>query len=152
MYRDEIPLRLPFRFRRRGVSSCLCCRGERRGRILLPDGKIIRGDRQPAKREHISARFGHSSDLRPRDFIDDQLAFPFAFRAIKAQAGSAGKSSYRFGLLGIIVNGCSISCGLSRKCPAYRRPFGDASKLSKLLIQLRPSVAAALNTGAKRRR
>jgi hypothetical protein len=36
--------------------------------------------------------------LRPSDFIDDQLAFPFAFRRIKAQAGSAGKSSYGLGL------------------------------------------------------
>jgi len=50
--------------------------GERRGRIFLQDRKIVRGDCQPAKFEHVSARCGYSSDLCPGDLID-QVTFSF---------------------------------------------------------------------------
>ena len=37
--------------------------------------------------------------------------------------------------IGIIINGCSISCRSSRNCFAYTATIGDACKLSILLIR-----------------
>jgi hypothetical protein len=52
-------------------------RDERKRRVwkLLPDREIFRRDSEPPKLEHISTRFGHSSDLCPGDLIDGQ-SFP----------------------------------------------------------------------------
>jgi hypothetical protein len=43
--------------------------GEGGAGMLLPDGQIFRGDRQPAKREKVPARFGNSPNLRPIDLV-----------------------------------------------------------------------------------
>jgi hypothetical protein len=75
---DEIPLPLALPFRLQ-VAGSPCLESEHGTRKLLPDGKIIRSNRQPAKFEHVSARFGHQSDLCPGDLIDGQLDFPFTF-------------------------------------------------------------------------
>src|ERR1035437_7218471 len=53
-----------FRRRRRAIER------ERGIRKLLPDGKIFGRNCEPAKFEHVSARFGHSSGLLPSDFTD----------------------------------------------------------------------------------
>jgi hypothetical protein len=63
------------------------CRGpderERCIRVLLPDDKILRRNPKPAKFEHVSAWFGHQSDLCPGDFIDSQsFAFHVHFRRL----------------------------------------------------------------------
>ena len=44
-------------------------KGEGGAGVLLPDGQIFRGDRQPAKREKVPARFGNSPNLRPIDLV-----------------------------------------------------------------------------------
>jgi hypothetical protein len=60
---------------------------------LFPDREIVGGDHQPAKFEHISARFGHSSDLRPSDFIDDQFSsLPSAWVAAMHSGRKPGMS------------------------------------------------------------
>jgi hypothetical protein len=54
-------------------------KGEGGIRVLLPDGQIFRGNRQPAKREKVPARFGNSPNLCPCDlmyFGIDHLARP----------------------------------------------------------------------------
>jgi hypothetical protein len=43
--------------------------GEGGAGVLLPDGQIFRGNRQPAEREKIPARFGNSANLSPVDFM-----------------------------------------------------------------------------------
>jgi hypothetical protein len=50
---------------------------ERKRRVwkLLPNRKIFRRDSEPSESEHVSARFGQSSDLCPGDLIDGQ-SFP----------------------------------------------------------------------------
>jgi hypothetical protein len=52
-------------------------RNERKRHVwkLLSDRKIFRGDGEPSESEHVSARFGQSSDLCPCDLIDGQ-SFP----------------------------------------------------------------------------
>jgi hypothetical protein len=60
------------RCRRRAVERERCVR------IFLPDRKVVRGDRQPTKCEHVSARFGHSSDLCPGYFVDQVMIDPSA--------------------------------------------------------------------------
>jgi hypothetical protein len=37
--------------------------------VLLPDGQIFRGNRQPTKREKVAARFGNSPNLSPCDLV-----------------------------------------------------------------------------------
>jgi hypothetical protein len=43
--------------------------GEGGAGVLLPDGQIFRGDRQPAKREKVPAGFGNSPNLSPIDLV-----------------------------------------------------------------------------------
>ena len=43
--------------------------GEGGAWVLLPDGQIFRGDRQPTKREKVPARFGNSPNLSPCNFV-----------------------------------------------------------------------------------
>jgi hypothetical protein len=47
------------------VGRGLHNKGEGGAGVLLPDGQIFRGDRQPAKREKVPARFGNSPNLSP---------------------------------------------------------------------------------------
>ena len=49
--------------------------GEGGAGVLLPDGQIFRGDRQPAKREKVAARFGDSPNLSPSDFVYFDLVY-----------------------------------------------------------------------------
>ena len=51
-------------FRRRRRRRAVECEGCIR--MFLPDGKIFRRNCEPRECEHVSARFGHSSDLWPR--------------------------------------------------------------------------------------
>jgi hypothetical protein len=44
-------------------------KGEGGIRVLLPDSQIFRGNRQPAKREKVPARFGNSPNLSPGDLM-----------------------------------------------------------------------------------
>ena len=44
-------------------------KGEGGAGVLLPDGQIFRGNRQPAKREKVPARFGNSPNLCPGDLM-----------------------------------------------------------------------------------
>ena len=37
--------------------------------VLVPDGQVFRGNRQPAKREKIATRFGNSPNLSPGDLV-----------------------------------------------------------------------------------
>jgi hypothetical protein len=62
MCQGEIHLRLP--------PPALFSVSERGVRILLPDGKILGGDGEPSKFEHMATRFGHSSSLSPYDLVD----------------------------------------------------------------------------------
>ena len=43
--------------------------GEGGAGVLLPDGHIFRGNRQPAKREQVPARFGNPPNLSPCDLV-----------------------------------------------------------------------------------
>jgi hypothetical protein len=43
--------------------------GERRAGVLLPDGEIFTGNREPTKREKVPARFGNSPNLSPGDLV-----------------------------------------------------------------------------------
>jgi hypothetical protein len=63
-------------FRRVIVYRCDCRRFDERKqgmREFLPDGEIIRCDREPPEPEHIASRLGYVSDLMPSDLIDRQL-------------------------------------------------------------------------------
>jgi hypothetical protein len=68
------------------------CRGfdQREGRIreLLPDREILRRNREPSECEHVSARFGHTSGLLPRDFIDDQSFCPLWSPSLEPKSGA----------------------------------------------------------------
>ena len=44
-------------------------KGEGGAGVLLPDGQIFRGNRQPAKREQVPARFGNPPNLSPCDLV-----------------------------------------------------------------------------------
>jgi hypothetical protein len=53
--------------------------GEGGVRILLPNGEVVRGNDQPAKREKVPARFGNSPNLCPSDLVHfgiDHVARP----------------------------------------------------------------------------
>ena len=61
------------------VGRGLHQQGERGIRILLPDREIVRGNRQPAEREKVPARFGDVPNLCPGDLMDfgiDHVARP----------------------------------------------------------------------------
>jgi hypothetical protein len=49
--------------------------GEGGAGVLLPDRQIFRGDRQPAEREKVPARFGNSANLSPSDFVYLDLVY-----------------------------------------------------------------------------
>jgi hypothetical protein len=49
--------------------------GEGGAGVLLPDGHIFRGDRQPPECEKVPARFGNSPNLSPSDFVYFDLVY-----------------------------------------------------------------------------
>ncbi len=69
----EIPQRRQHRSGGRGSDQ-----GEHRIRELLPNSQIRRLNCEPAKPEHVSARFGYVTDLLPAEFSDPQSYFPSA--------------------------------------------------------------------------
>ena len=52
-----------------GVGWGLYDKGESGAGVLLPDGQICRGNRQPAKREEVAAGFGDPPNLCPGDLV-----------------------------------------------------------------------------------
>jgi hypothetical protein len=113
---------------------------------LLPYCEIVGCYRQPAKCEHIAARFGYSSDLRPSDFIYDHRSA--LLRSMRCSRNSDRPLINRR-LLGSLVGLASIICRfvcgqLFRPCRTRRcRVFtvvliASPSSTSRRTVHLEP--------------